>query len=535
MKNNMISVLDCTLRDGGYVNNWEFSVENTKEIIKSLINSKVEIVECGFLSQKRGKEINSTQFISLNQVNDLLNSLKVDLSNTQFCVMINKGEYDLNGLPIYNPKTDNVVGIRYAFHKKDWREALVDTKIIIEKGYKLYIQAMVTLSYSDAEILQMIEEINKYDVYAMYIVDSFGAMFGDDFRRLHYLFENNLKPGIRLGYHSHNNLQLAYSNAIDFIQTKNLDRKIIIDSSIHGMGRGAGNLTTELLADYLNKKKHTEYNIVPLLETIDKYLEAIYRENYWGYSIAHFLSASFGCHPNYSSFLVNKKTLSIVEMQKILSLLDNGEKKFFSKNRIEELYLNFKSSSSLAINFNPDFFKNKNILILAPGPNAVKQKHKVNACIQNTNPVIIAVNHIPTEYSADYYFFSNQKRYNKFIENLNPEKVIITTNIKVKSNSVNYKVVDFHDLVMMTSNKNDNVTILLLNLLIGQQVKATYIAGLDGYRFEAENYSYEEYDRVVEKKALEQHNENVRISLREIQKKLSLIFVTDSLFQTDKN
>ena len=531
----MISVLDCTLRDGGYVNNWEFSTENTKEIIKSLINSKVEIVECGFVSQNLGKDKDSTQFVSLNQVNDLLNSLNVELSDTQFCVMINKGGYDLNDLPIYNPKTDSVIGIRYAFHKKDWRESLDDVNVMIEKGYQVYVQAMVTLSYTDTELLEMIEEVNKYDVYAMYIVDSFGSMFGDDFRRLHYLFENNLKPDVRLGYHSHNNLQLAYSIAIDFIQTKNSDREIIIDSSIHGMGRGAGNLTTELLADYLNKKKHTEYNIVPLLETIDKYLEAIYRENYWGYSIAHFLSASFGCHPNYSSFLVNKKTLSIVEMQKVLSLLDNVEKTNFSKNRIKELYLNIKSSTGLAISINQELFRNKNILILAPGPNAVKQKDKVNACIQQTKPVLIAVNHIPTEYSADYYFFSNQKRFNRFNEDLNPEKVIITTNINVKSDSVNYKVVDFHDLVIMTSNKNDNVTILLLNFLIGQKVQATYIAGLDGYRYESENYSYEEYDRIVDKKVLEQHNENVRISLSEIQKKLSLIFVTDSLFKTDKD
>jgi hypothetical protein len=532
---NKIKVLDCTLRDGGYVNNWEFSTENTKEIIKSLINSKVEIVECGFVSQKQGKAKDSTQFISLNQVNELLNSLEVDLSETEFCVMINKGEYDLNDLPKFNPETDSVIGIRYAFHKKEWREALEDVNLMIIKGYNVYVQAMVTLSYSDFEILEMITETNKYDVYAMYIVDSFGAMLGDDFRRLHYLFENNLKKGIKLGYHSHNNLQLAYSNAIDFIQTKNSEREIIIDSSIHGMGRGAGNLTTELLADFLNKKKHTDYNIVPLLETIDKYLEANYRENYWGYSIAHFLSASFGCHPNYSSFLVNKKNLSIVAMQKVLSLLDNGEKTDFNKNRIEELYLNFKSSDGLAINFKKDFFKEREILILAPGPNAIKQKDRVEKCIQKIKPAIIAVNHIPSEYSADYFFFSNQKIYDKFIDDLDPENVIITTNINVKSDSVNYKVVDFHDLVIMTSNKNDNVTILLLNLLIGQQVKEIHIAGLDGYRFETENYSYEEYDRVVEKKALEQHNENVQISLHEIKKKLSMVFVTDSLFQTDKD
>ena len=249
MKNNN-KILDCTLRDGGYINNWEFPVESTKEIVKSLINAKVEIIECGFVSQTQGKDSNSTQFKEISQVNNLLKSLDIDINGTEFCVMINKGEYDVNLIIPFNPKTDFVNGIRYAFHKSAWKESLKDVEILIQKGFNVFVQPMVTLSYKDAEILEMLEETNKLNVYAMYIVDSFGAMFGDDFKRLHYLFDNNLKTEIRLGYHSHNNLQLAYSNAIDFIQIKNTNREIIIDSSIHGMGRGAGNLTTELLADY---------------------------------------------------------------------------------------------------------------------------------------------------------------------------------------------------------------------------------------------------------------------------------------------
>ena len=532
MKSNcLIKILDCTLRDGGYINNWEFPTQATKEIITSLIDTKIDIVECGFVSQKKGTGLNSTMFKDLNQVNELLGSLDRNINNTDFCVMINKGEYDLSTLPEYNEKENTVNMIRYAFHKKDWQEAINDTRIIIEKGYEIYVQGMVTLSYSDLEIVQMINEFNKLDIYAMYIVDSFGAMFGDDFRRLHYLFENNLKQGIRLGYHSHNNLQLAYSNAIDFIQTKKIDREIIIDSSIHGMGRGAGNLTTELLADYMNKKKHTAYNIVPILETIDKYLEAIYRENYWGYSIAHFLSASYGCHPNYSTFLVNKKNLSIVDIQKVLSLLDNGEKKNFNKDRIAELYLNFKSNEGLPINFNVDFFKDQNILIIASGSNAIKQKETVEKFINAKKPLVIAVNHIPKNFKPNYFFFSNQKRYDKFIEQIEPGKAIITTNIHVNSNSSNYKVVDYHTLATKTSNKNDNVTILLLNLLIEQKVKEVNLAGFDGYKFDSDNYSYKEYDRIVERKVMEQQNNNIIESLKEVREKLSMNFITESVFK----
>ena len=292
----------------------------------------------------------------------------------------------------------------------------------------------------------------------------------------------------------------------------------------------AGNLTTELIADYMNKKEIKQYNIIPLLDTIDKYLETIYRETYWGYSIAHFLSASFGCHPNYSIFLINKKNLSIKDIKKILSLLDDLEKKNFNKERIEEIYINFKSNTSLPTNFNTDFFKNKKILIVASGPNLIKQKKIVTRFINDHKPLVVAVNHIPKPKNRFVFFFKS-KTLRKFIEHINPEKIIITTNIKVNTNISNYKVVDYYSLTTKTSNKNDNVTILLLNLLIEQNIKEVFIAGFDGYKFDSDNYSYSEYDRIVERKVLKDQNKNILTSLKDICKKLSINFITDSIFK----
>lgn len=531
MKSNT-RILDCTLRDGGYINNWKFSQKDSNEIVESLIDANIDIIECGFVSQLKGNDGNSTLYKEISQVNEVLRSINRDLSRNDFCVMINKGEYKLSELPVYEPGESVISMIRYAFHKKDWKEAVTDIEIMQKKGYKVFIQAMVTLSYSDMEMLELLKEINRLGVYAMYIVDSYGSMFGDDFRRLQSLFEHNLGTDICLGYHSHNNLQLAYSNAIDFIQFKNDNREIVIDSSIHGMGRGAGNLTTELLADYINKKKNGDYNIVPLLESIDKYIEAIYKENYWGYSIAHFLSASFFCHPNYATYLVNKKNLTIVSIQKILSSLTEAERTNFNKQRIEELYYNFKSRKSLKANLDQIFFKNKEILILAPGPNSVKQKEKVLSHIKEANPFVIAVNHISGIYKTDYDFFSNQKRYERFVEKIDENKTILTNNIQVKNLNNNYKIVDYHDLVFMMNDKNDNVMIILLKLLIKQNVKGVSIAGFDGYQYKEPNYNYPEYDRILEKKELEKQNECVISSLQRISKRINLNFITDSIYNT---
>ena len=228
--------------------------------------------------------------------------------------------------------------------------------------------------------------------------------------------------------------------------------------------------------------------------------------------------------------MVNKKNLSIVDIQKILSLLDDVEKKNFNKDRIKELYINFKSNDGLPTNFNIDFFKNQNILIIAPGPNLIKQKETVEKFINTNKPLVIAVNHIPKNLKINYFFFSNQKRYEKFIDRIEPEKVIITNNIRAKINLKKYRVVDYNSLATKTSNKNDNVTILLLNLLIEQNINEVNLAGFDGYKFNSENYSYKEYDRVVERKVMQQQNMNIKISLKEIQQQLSINFITKSVF-----
>jgi len=153
-------VLDCTLRDGGYVNNWEFNHETTINIIDSLIEADIEIIECGFINQYDGKKFDSSLFDDIDTINHLLKETKSKNSNSQFVAMINLGEYDFNTLPECSKQNGYINGIRLAFHKKDINEAFEKSKIIIDKGYKLYIQGMVTLSYTDQELLEMIEKFN---------------------------------------------------------------------------------------------------------------------------------------------------------------------------------------------------------------------------------------------------------------------------------------------------------------------------------------------------------------------------------------
>ena len=161
-----------------------------------------------------------------------------------------------------------------------------------------------------------------------------------DFRKYINLANSNLDKNIKLGYHSHNNMQLAFSNAIDFCNSRH-DRDIIIDSSIYGMGRGAGNLNTELITDYLNNNFNKKYGILPLLEVIDEILVFYFNQNPWGFSPVQYLSASLDCHPNYASYLVNKKSNHIADIFKVLENLPLENRGTFNEKVVNQLYQNF--------------------------------------------------------------------------------------------------------------------------------------------------------------------------------------------------
>ena len=135
-------------------------------------------------------------------------------------------------------------------------------------------------------------------------------------------------------------MQLAYSNAQTLVGLET-NRNILIDSSIYGMGRGAGNLNTELFIQYLNENNDGNYELKPLLIVIDEILNIFYQKNYWGYSLPNYISAVHNAHPNYASFLDDKKTLTVEEMNEIFDMMDDEKKISYDKGYIENLYLNY--------------------------------------------------------------------------------------------------------------------------------------------------------------------------------------------------
>lgn len=330
-----IQVLDCTLRDGGYCNEWKFGNENIKKILKNLTNANIDIIECGYLTRKGTF---TDAFTKYNTVTDIEHLLPLSSAKSQYICMINFGEYDANNLP--DCEQSRMKGIRLAFHKKDKDRAIEQCNIIKEKGYNLFIQPMVSLEYTDLEFLELMERCNQITPYAFYMVDSFGSMTKKDITRLFHLLEHNLKKEINIGYHSHNNMQLAYSNA-QLLMEQQTRRGLIIDSSVLGMGRAAGNLNTELLVGYMNENRAFSYNLPPLLTIIDEVIEGIYESKDWRYLETYYLSAVYQVHPNYGTYLKERGMLTIADMNEIFFSISEEKRSHYTKENAEEIYMEY--------------------------------------------------------------------------------------------------------------------------------------------------------------------------------------------------
>jgi len=277
-------ILDCTLRDGGYVNNWEFDTKTSLAIMSGLYDSGVRYIEIGIMgaNAKAGAQ---TKFNDFSEMEPLFIDRKKDCHYAVMTTTENAVSFEL---PVCSEKTPDI--IRLAYFKRDCENALKSAKLYQEKGYSVFLQAMATFMYSDNDIKKMIEAVNKVKPSAFYMVDSFSTMYPNDVAAMRDIVLNQLSSDISFGFHAHNNIQMAYANIQEFMNINKCQHHLFVDSSIYGMGRGAGNVPTELIMEYFNRNEK-EYDVSYILSLYRKYLEPIYQKYGWGYTLPYFLTA----------------------------------------------------------------------------------------------------------------------------------------------------------------------------------------------------------------------------------------------------
>ena len=514
-----IQVLDCTLRDGGYCNNCRFGFDNEKKIVHGLIEANIDIIECGFLMNTVKYDKDVTKFTSIKEAARIIPRNK---EGKIFVMLTDYGKYHLEDLPEYDGTS--VDGLRVAFHKKNRLAALDECKKIKAKGYKIFVQAMVSLSYTDEEFLDLIHRVNELEPYAFYIVDSFGMMKRKDLIRLFYLVEHNLKEKIKIGFHSHNNMQLAYSNAQSLVDLHS-DRELIIDSSVYGMGRGAGNLNTELFVQYLNDNADGNYDIKPLLSIIDEILNEFYQKNYWGYSLPNYLSAVHNAHPNYAGYLDDKKTLTVENMNEIFDMMDDDKKVSYDQSYIEELYLRYMATGKSQEEHKADLIeklREKTVLLIAPGKSSIGEKNKIEAFIDE-DVVTVSINYNYPFIDTNYIFLSNLRRFRE-LDVTNRGKCIVTSNIPADNVYLQTK---YRDLLCDVEAVKDSAGLMAIKFFAQIGVHKIWLAGFDGYSHdEKENYGESTMAFVTRSAVLDAINRGMTEMLKKYSGFVELRFLT---------
>jgi Isopropylmalate/homocitrate/citramalate synthases len=524
---NRIQVLDCTLRDGGYCNQWNFGYDNIHKIILSLTEADIDIIECGFLTDKEEYDCDITKFTTLG---NLLPFLPKAQDRKLFVAMINYGEYDVDKLPRRSGNT--LDGIRLAFHKKNMLQALEVCRRIQEKGYLVFVQPMVSIGYSDEEFIHLIRLVNELKLYAFYIVDSFGMMKEKDLIRLFYMVEHNLDVSIRIGFHSHNNMQLAYSNAQKLV-TIQTGRNIIIDTSVYGMGRGAGNLNTELFVEYLNENIGTVYQLKPLLRIIDEVIHEFYQKNYWGYSLPNYLSAKHNAHPNYAKYLDDKKTLRIEDMEAIFEMMDAERCLSFDVDYIEDLYICYMNKAYKERKRDmgevelSQIMDGKKILLIAPGKSSVEEKDIMMEYMLRNKAIAISVNFEYQYVETDYIFLSNLRRFRELDES-KYGKCIVTSNIPAKKVFLRAK---YQELLNDDEIVKDKAGLMAIRFLMKYNISEIALAGFDGYSHDAEeNYGEKKMAFYTRSEVLDAMNERMGEVIKQYAKEVNIVFLTKKRF-----
>ena len=235
-----IKILDCTLRDGGYVNNWQFGAKNIVDIIQYLDSANFDYIECGFLTESK-RNNNQTLFNSLSQIEEYITH-KINAS--KLCAMIAYGDFSSDKIPLANNSL--IKNIRLIFKKHQQDEALNYCQMLLDKGYNLFVHPTFLSHYNDKEIEIITKKISRISPFAMSIVDSIGAFREKQLVRILQIINQNLESDISLCFHTHDSLGLSFSNTKTFIANC-LNHDLIIDSTINGIGRGAGNLPSEVI------------------------------------------------------------------------------------------------------------------------------------------------------------------------------------------------------------------------------------------------------------------------------------------------
>ena len=493
-----IKILDCTLRDGGYYNNWDFTDEFIQNYL-SAISQYVSIVELGL------RILNSNGYKGpLAFTKDKWLS-KFNLpSSIEYAVMLNasdfKHSHDLNlDVDYLFPNScDNspISLVRIAARYSDFYVLPTLINLLKSKGYKVAINLMQISEYSDEEIKCICKEINKLSPSIFYVADSLGCLRSDNVASLFDLISNRVDMPI--GIHAHDNMGLARQNSI---QASELGANYL-DSTLLGMGRGAGNARTEEIYLELFSSQINEYKLLPLFNFLHEYMNPLRKKYNWGGDYLYMLSAMYKIHPSLVQHLSTDTRYSMSEVLSIFNFLKNIDSKNISVSQLDQIEIGSYKKQNEGTDCNEyqklELPKFDEIILVGSGNSSIKYKDQLESFVMDKNCLLVTLNtlspftrdglHIraacnPVRFIADKEFYLNCEQklllpgqiiQTMAFDDLNISNNIITYNLNIEDSKLRYSPQS------CTLSKPLSLFYSLC-FLLSIQPDRIFLSGIDGY------------------------------------------------------
>jgi 4-hydroxy 2-oxovalerate aldolase len=488
-----IKILDCTLRDGGYYNNWNFQNKVVKEYIDKINKSNIDVVEIGFRFLEKKIQLGPFAFATDQLIKNLRINKKIDVA-----IMVNASDlinpnltFDEILKKILNKKKFSPVRyIRIAAHFHEIESIIKALKIIKKLGYEIILNIMQSAYKKENIFKKTIEKVKKSkSVKLLYFADSLGSMTPDETIRICKIFKKYWKKDF--GFHSHDNCGDALSNCL----AAKSHGANWLDCTIQGMGRGAGNVKTEILLTEINELNKNRYNLKPIYELAEGTFKNLKKKFKWGSSLYYYIAAKKNIHPTYIQSIQQEDKYSTEYIIKLLDQLSKINAGSFDQNYLKKYYN--KKFEKINIWNAKDWCLKSDILILAQGDSVKNYKKKIIQIANKKKLKILSLNinnHI-NQNKIHYYLASNYERilldFPKYSKINKP--LIIPKNIhqdiikkKTKSNILYYglkiknnKFDIFNQECALYTNL---VASYSLALCIVGGAKNIYLAGFDGYK-----------------------------------------------------
>jgi 4-hydroxy 2-oxovalerate aldolase len=488
-----VNLLDCTLRDGGYYNNWNYDVDDYKNYIQAINNSGITYVEVGFRFDIKNQFLGPFAFSTDYFVEKLGFNKKIKLALMINCSdLIKQKKFAKKYIDqiIKNKKKSPFKIIRFAAHFDEIPLVIDLIKYIRQKKYKIFVNLMQISNKSELEIIKVLNVINKSNsVDVLYFADSLGAMKQTDIGRVCGIIKKFWKG--EFGIHAHNNCGLALKNSIKAIRCG----ATWVDSTILGMGRGAGNTRTEELIRKVESLKRN-LNFKEIDKCIKNSFLDLKKKFKWGPSKTYVFAAANNIHPTYVQVLENEFKNDKFKILEILKRIKNTNLVSYNPDLIKKFFNSDKEIKNGGWNAK-NWCNKKNLLIIGKGESLKKYKNDLVTFIKIYNPLVISLNfnNFISEKFVDYFIVSNQEKlildYKKIFKT--KKKIIIPKtrfnkiymNKKYKKNFFDYGLQLTNNKILIKNHYCEipSNLVLFYSLALAKigNCNNIYLTGFDGY------------------------------------------------------